>query len=186
MYRVDITVPFCASILAMTVISWIILIRFYRVKYLHFWRSLSPHDPIAPVGRRNTMERASHSAQPPFWRSHMLGGFLIEFVTLSIMPFPWLPPIWFECLALFVILRLYLFVRTCRDLSRLRLHNAAGSLVRTPSISWRISIKLLYNQQLTLCLCIFALSFFILSFVTHIVERDCEPAFRTSGTPRGL
>lgn len=168
-YSRSYSLPLCAVNFGLTLVSWTVLIAFYARKYNAAYRlDLLPRDPLA-TGR----------SAPPFWRGHMLRGFLLEALVLSIQPVPWLPALWYELLSLAVGCRVYLVVRAVRDMVRARMQ---GRLPRLSHVPWRVALKLLYTQHPLPCLGVaFLYSFFELSFVLHVVERDCNPEFSDFG-----
>ena len=174
-YKREIALPFCLANLGVTLVSWLVLIKYYGRKYeAHCKVSLLPRDPLA----------AATTSPPPFWRGHMLRGFLCECIMLAIQPSPWFNSIVFELLAMCILCRIYLALRALRDFSKRRTQrdSDAASLrpQLVPPLSWRVCFKLLYQQHPLRCITgIFIYSFLTISYLMHIMERDCNPAFES-------
>lgn len=178
-YKREITLPLCAVNLGISLLSWIVLARYYTAKYSAQCRvSLLPRDPLG----------FARDEPPPFWRGHMLRGFVVELVLLGVQPVPWASALWFELLSLLVGGRIYLALRALRDFAKRRaqrdaeLHNSVRRPQLVPALSWRVALKLLYQSHPLACIgATFAYSFVVLSFLIHIVERGCNPAFVSFG-----
>ena len=174
-YEISITLPMCAVNLGLTLLSWLVLCRYYSHKYTSQCRvALLPREPV----------EGARAPPPPFWRGHMLRSFVFEALVLGVQPAPWLPAAWYELAALAVAARAYLGVRALRDYAKERTHAmcedaAAGSTqMLPPPLSWRVALKLLYSQRPVSCLAgVFVWSFFTLAFAMHVAERDCNVVF---------